>query len=265
MNTSALAHNDSTFNDSKFVDIELRRSQTRKKRRTVATTAHLAWNHVALRSDAASSKGLGTLQRPPAYVWLVVAAAVLFHAGFGWYLKTHSATQNIKPKPAEVALQFERPTPPKIEPPKPQPPKPQLKQPPQVLPPIQTAVSPPVDAPAAPSPEPPVAVAPIVTAPPPPPAEPINSSVSKAEYLNNPRGDYPAMAARQGWQGVVTVLVHISTQGKVMSVAIKKSSGRKILDDDALNVIKTWAFTPRKRGDTPVEADVTVPYEYVLE
>ncbi len=268
MSTPAIAHSRSNLADIKLANIRVVRSnQPRKRRQSVANTAHLPWNTVPLLQHIAASSNLGTLKRPPVYVWLLVAAAVLFHAGLGWYINTHSATKIVKPKTAEVALQFERPKPPepKIEPPKPEPKREQPKQA-QVLPPIQTAAPEPSDAPAAPSSEPPVAVAPIVSAPPAPePPAPITAPIGRAGYLNNPPPEYPAMALRQGWQGTVILRVHVQANGKPDVVEIQKSSGRKVLDDEAARTVKNfWSYTPAKRGDTPVDGWTTTPIEFQI-
>jgi len=244
------------------------RNQKRKQYKSVTNTAHLPWHSVPLNEAIAASSKLGVIKRPPNYVWLLAGVAVLIHAGLGWYVSTHSHANVVKPKQAEVALQFERPKPPepKIEPPKPQEQKVQPKQA-QVLPPIQTAAPQPSDAPAAPSSEPPVAVAPIVTAPPAPePPVPVTAPIGGAGYLNNPAPEYPAMAARQGWQGTVTLRVHVQANGKPDIVEVQKSSGRKILDDAAVQTVKSsWSYTPAKRGDTPIDGWTTTPVEFKID
>lgn len=238
----------------------------RKRRRTVANTAHLPWNKVPLQQQAAASASLGLIKRPPAYVWALTVAAVLFHAGLGWYIETHRGESVAKPKPNQVELQFERvrPPEPKVEPPKPEPKRVQPKQA-QVLPPIQTATPEPSAAPAGTAAEP-VAVAPIVNAPPAPePPAPVTAPIGRAGYLNNPPPEYPAMAVRQGWQGVVVLRVHVLATGKPDVVEVQKSSGRKVLDDEAVRTVKNfWSYTPAKRGDTPIDGWTTTPIEFQI-
>jgi protein TonB len=242
--------------------------KSRKQRKAVANTAQLPWNTVPLQQSIAASSNFGVIKRPPTYVWLLAAAAVLIHVGLGWYINSHSQAKVLKPKAAEVALQFERPKPPepKIEPPKPQEQRVQPKQA-QVLPQIQTPTPAPSDAPAAPSSEPPVAVAPIVSAPPAPePPVPVTAPIGGAGYLNNPPPEYPAMAARQGWQGTVTLRVHVLASGKPDVVEVQKSSGRKILDDAAVQTVKSsWSYTPAKQGATPVDGWTTTPVEFKID
>jgi protein TonB len=108
-----------------------------------------------------------------------------------------------------------------------------------------------------------IAIAPIVSAPPAP--EPtITAPIGHAGYLNNPPPDYPAVAVRQRWEGTVLLRVHVLNDGKVDSVEIKRSSGRKVLDDEAIRTVRQWLFTPSKRGDTPIDGWANVPIEFLL-
>lgn len=263
MSNTAVAHGQPNFE----FRITPPSAPRKRQAKSVATTAHLPWSSVALRSDIAASGGLANIKRPPGYVWALAAAALALHAGFAWYLHTYASSAIVKPKPAEIALQFERPAPPpKVEPPKPEPKREQPKQA-QILPPIQTATPEPSSEPAAPSVEPPVAVAPIVSAPPaPPPPLPISAPIGRAGYLNNPPPDYPAAALRQGWQGTVILHVHVLPNGKPDIVEVQKSSGRKLLDDEAIRTVKNlWSYTPAKRGETPVEGWTTTPIEFQID
>jgi protein TonB len=133
----------------------------------------------------------------------------------------------------------------------------------QVLPDIQKAT--PEPSTTGVSTEAPIAVSPVVSALPAPEQLPISAPIGRAGYLNNPAPDYPAMATRQGWQGTVVLRVRVLSDGKVESVEIKQSSGRKILDDEAIRTVKKWLFTPSKRGDTPVDGWATVPIEFLLD
>jgi len=53
--------------------------------------------------------------------------------------------------------------------------------------------------------------------------------------------------------------------GHVESVEIQESSGRRILDDQAVRTVKNWIFAPSKRGDTPIDGWAVVPIEFSLE
>jgi protein TonB len=194
----------------------------------------------------------------------------VLHTGFAWYLTHYGAHRTAAPIKSELSVEIVRPPKPiepsKVEPPKPAPPKVQPKQAPkqtQVLPDIQKAT--PEPSTTGVSTEAPIAVSPVVSALPAPEQLPISAPIGRAGYLNNPAPDYPAMATRQGWQGTVVLRVRVLSDGKVESVEIKQSSGRKILDDEAIRTVKKWLFTPSKRGDTPVDGWATVPIEFLLD
>lgn len=77
---------------------------------------------------------------------------------------------------------------------------------------------------------------------------------------------YPAIAISRGWQGLAKVLVRFSLEGKVVSVVIEKSSGQKVLDARALEMVK------KSLNDLPApnkfkgrEFRITIPVEFKLE
>ena len=264
MSSSALARNPSRFvrNDT----AQPRRFD--KARRPRSPVAQLPWNAVAIRAEDAASRRIGQIKAPPAYVWALTAFAVLVHGGVVWYVTHHKAREVVSLK-HEVTLEIVRPKPvepQKIEPPKPQPPKPKaVQKQAQVLPPIQQAAPESQTTAAAASNEPPIAVAPVVSAPAEEKPEPLTPPIGRAGYLNNPAPDYPPLAARQGWEGTVTLRVHVLSTGKVDTLEVQQSSGRRVLDDQALRTVKNWLFTPSKRGDTPVDGWAIVPIEFKME
>jgi periplasmic protein TonB len=233
-------------------------------RRRTARTISVPWKNVPVAPPAASRSGASG--RQPAYVVLVAVAAIFLHAALIWYV-THQVHVRSIPERHQVEVQIVTPPkpPPPIEPPKPPPPKARVIK--HSVPQIQTAVPdrPVVDS--APT-EPPIAVAP--SAPPPPPdpppePEPVTAPFGRAGYLNNPPPDYPAAAARQGWQGTVLLRVRVLSTGKVDDVEVQKSSGHKILDEQAIATIRGWLFAPSKRGATPIDGWATVPIEFKLD
>jgi protein TonB len=262
MGNIAVAHGPANLGEA--VVARLKAPHKHKRRQPVANTAQWPWSGVALLGEAAVSNRSSKVGRPPAHVWLLAAAAILLHASIGWYVISHAHAPNAKPKPAEVALQFERPKPPpKIEPPKQEPKREQPKQA-QILPPIETAAPEPSAAPAVASAEPPVFVPPVAAAPAPP--APVTAPIGRAGYLNNPPPEYPAAALRQGWQGTVVLHVHVLANGKPDIVDVQKSSGRKALDDEAVRTVKNfWSYTPAKRGDTPIDGWTTTPIEFQID
>lgn len=210
----------------------------------------------------------GAMQKPSPYRYAggLLVLALTLHVGVLLLVTQFSAGEVSKPGRAELAMEFVKPPePPKAEPPKPQPPKPprQLaRQPAPTVPPIETA-PPEVASDAAPTGE--VVAAPVAGLPVPEPELPVTPATGHAGYLNNPSPDYPAIALRQGWEGTVLLRVRVLSSGKVESVEVKKTSGRKLLDDEAIRAVRSWLFSPSKRGDIAIDGWATVPIEFKLD
>jgi len=162
-----------------------------------------------------------------------------------------------KPKPKP------KPKPRKVEQPKPKPkvaPKPVAKAPPA---PVQTAqVSQP--APVA-RPVQRVAAAPAKPAPVKAAPAPATKPIFNAGYLNNPPPKYPRVSKRRGEEGVVSLRVKVSPQGRAIEVRLNRSSGSSRLDKAAQKTVKKWRFVPAKQGNTPITAWVIVPIHFKLE
>lgn len=87
----------------------------------------------------------------------------------------------------------------------------------------------------------------------------------RADYLNNPRPPYPMVARRMGYNGKVILNVEVLAEGKAGQVLLHKSSGYDILDNAALQTVKTWKFSPAKRFGQPVTQWFLVPIKFSLE
>jgi len=137
-------------------------------------------------------------------------------------------------------------------------------------------------------PLPPVAAAPVqpapVAVPVPPPVPPRPAALKKEPFVLNvePRllqmfgqsiskeikryQKYPPLAQRRGWEGTAEVLLQIAADGKVSSITLGKSSGRSVLDDEALNMVRRASPLPQApqnlRGR---ELTVTVPIVFKLQ
>ena len=74
------------------------------------------------------------------------------------------------------------------------------------------------------------------------------------------RRPYPALAAAMGWTGLVRVAFTIRTDGTVANLRVVKSSGRKVLDECALEDVRASSPFPRPSEEQSVE----VPILYVL-
>jgi len=56
------------------------------------------------------------------------------------------------------------------------------------------------------------------------------------------RFKYPVLARKRGWQGEVLLWLEINTQGEISNIAIKRSSGYKLLDRNAVKTFELIAI-----------------------
>lgn len=87
----------------------------------------------------------------------------------------------------------------------------------------------------------------------------------KADYLSNARPPYPLVARRMGYQGKVILNVEVLADGKAGQVLLHQSCGYEILDNAALQTVKTWKFSPARRFGQPVTQWFLVPIKFSLE
>jgi periplasmic protein TonB len=226
---------------------------------------------------------------PPApdehrFIAASVAASVAFHAAvlvFGprllheHPLEPPRVLSVLLPVPAPAAEEVTLPAPPppvRRPPPRPAPqvapraPPPPTAAPPLAAAPAEASPAPPL-ADAGPKQEQPAvpqasAAAPVVTTA---PREPVSPPDFRAAYLRNPPPGYPTAARRNGEEGTVTLRVLVSTEGAPREVMLERSSGSSSLDAAALATVKSWRFTPARRGGEAQEAWVLVPIVFRLE
>ncbi|MBV1776873.1 energy transducer TonB [Burkholderiaceae bacterium DAT-1] len=212
------------------------------------------------------------IEAPPRGRWWI-GVAVLVHAGIaGWLFFGPKQQSAAAEPPHELKLKFFKPE--VVDPPKPPPPPPPQAEKKTVTPKASTPTTP-VELPkvaestsstgeAVAVQSGPVAPPAPAPAPPPPAPEPVIEARGGIGYLNNPPPDYPRQAQVQGWEGKVVLRIRVSPDGHPQEVQVKTSSGRKILDDAAINTVQRWQFAPAKRGQTAVEGWATVPIEFRL-
>ncbi len=93
-----------------------------------------------------------------------------------------------------------------------------------------------------------------------PPSGPISLST---EYAPSPR--YPALSLRNGEEGTVLLLVKVDATGKPIDVELKKSSGYRELDKNAMkHVLATWRFHPAMHQGIAIPAMALVPVNYKI-
>lgn len=84
-------------------------------------------------------------------------------------------------------------------------------------------------------------------------------------YRVNPKPEYPYVAAKRRWEGVVWLLVDVSSEGLVNNLQVEQSCGYRVLDKAARNSVKHWEFIPAMRAGLPVESQVRIPVRFQLE
>lgn len=95
-------------------------------------------------------------------------------------------------------------------------------------------------------------------------AAPVQQPRFNVAYLSNPAPEYPRQSQMMEEEGVVKLKVHVSADGKPMSVALYQSSGFKRLDQSALSTVQRWKFVPAKQGNQAIEGWVIVPVAFSL-
>ncbi len=88
---------------------------------------------------------------------------------------------------------------------------------------------------------------------------------SDAQYLHNPKPEYPRASRQRGEQGRVVVNVLIGTDGTAQNAEIKLSSGFERLDRAALATVRAWRYVPGKRAGVPEAMWYAVPLNFVME
>ncbi len=214
--------------------------------------------------------------------FVVVSGVLVFHVALLWALQSGLLKKAVElVVPVQMLSEFIEPPVPKVVPPPPAPAvpvKPSVTKPktPSLPPaPQQLAIVDNTPAPDARSVEvsPPAPLAPITapvvqtsSAPPAPPAPPrVELPSSNADYLQNPKPQYPPLSKRLGEQGQVIHSVLIGTDGLPVSAQLVKSSGFERLDQAALNAVMHWRYTPGKRNGVPTAMSFNVPINWVLE
>lgn len=87
-----------------------------------------------------------------------------------------------------------------------------------------------------------------------------NWTAAVSQHLTklNERGQfYPPEAIARGLEGEVLVLIIISESGQVTAARIEQSSGHRLLDDAALNAVRSLRSLP---ADAPREALLPVRF-----
>lgn len=89
--------------------------------------------------------------------------------------------------------------------------------------------------------------------------------VYKASYLNNQSPAYPLAARRMGLQGRVVLQVEVLADGRCGGIAIQTSSGYAMLDNAALEAVKSWHFVPARQAGNAIDKWFIIPVQFSLK
>lgn len=79
------------------------------------------------------------------------------------------------------------------------------------------------------------------------------------EFLLGEKPPYPKQAERNGWTGTVLLNLSINAKGEIEKVGIAKSSGYRLLDQQARESVGSWRFKPARRNGHAVAVTVQQP------
>jgi periplasmic protein TonB len=93
----------------------------------------------------------------------------------------------------------------------------------------------------------------------------LTPALASAEYLQNPKPNYPGIARSRHWQGLVELHVYVTPEGLCGELKLLHGSGHDVLDEAAMSAVRGWRFVPAKLDDEPVASWVTIPIEFNLQ
>ena len=109
-----------------------------------------------------------------------------------------------------------------------------------------------------------IALAPPVVAPPAPPPAAVRPGGAIRQPMKIGGSDpvYPPMARVAGIQGIVIIEATIGADGHVVNARILRS--RPLLDEAALDAVRSWEYTPTLLNGVPVPVIMTVTVQFTL-
>jgi len=78
------------------------------------------------------------------------------------------------------------------------------------------------------------------------------------------RLDYPVLARRKGWQGIVKLEVHIESDGRISRLRVEETSGYPVLDRAALRSLQLASVPDAEQWMKGRAIDIIIPVEYRL-
>lgn len=93
---------------------------------------------------------------------------------------------------------------------------------------------------------------------------PLNHLRQQLKEMIRTRFTYPRMARRMGWEGLVGLSLHIEKDGSLNQVRVARSSGHKVLDDNARKTIQNIGRIQVASNLTIQAADTEIEVLYRL-
>ena len=73
---------------------------------------------------------------------------------------------------------------------------------------------------------------------------------------------YPLAARSRHLEGRVMLQVEVAASGNPLAVRVVSSSGHSLLDESALEAVRTWRFVPASQAGQAVAGSVDVPVDF---
>ena len=101
--------------------------------------------------------------------------------------------------------------------------------------------------------------------------QPAGEAVAPSHVLATPprfqarvEPSYPPRARRAGVEGVVTVRLRLSAEGRLLAAEVAVGSGEPLLDEAALAAARASRYAPATQGGLPVASETTADYRFEL-
>lgn len=103
----------------------------------------------------------------------------------------------------------------------------------------------------------------------PPPAAAVEAVEAAPEVpaercADNDPPRYPEHDRQRGHEGTVVVAVSVAADGRVLQASLRSPSPFPGLNREALRAVRSWRFTPARRGGVAVASDTTVTIVFRL-
>ncbi|MEO6183652.1 MAG: TonB family protein [Verrucomicrobiota bacterium] len=83
-------------------------------------------------------------------------------------------------------------------------------------------------------------------------------------YRENRQPVYPPLARRKRQEGLVILNVVVNVKGAATKVEVKQGTGFALLDNAAVEAVRTWSFEPAKIDNRAIVSSVEIPISFKL-